>query len=206
MKTLLFALLLASPAVAQYAYPHHSFTFGLGTGVPRGDLEQSFNTKPALEVGYGYRLHRNFQIDVGLDTIFGAADTRRFVPSEVGDLLIRDYQFLAPFGARVILPGVDSRFQVSGGGGGAYMRYSERLRQPSDFFRFECPPCVSRDGWAVYALANASVAIDRGGIFRVGFTTKFYRGRTEGEAFGGISPGETKDRWMNLFGELSLNF
>jgi hypothetical protein len=191
--------------LAQSWYPKHNFTFGAGAGLPKADLNPFFGDSAGLSVGYGYRFHPNFQVDVGLDTLFGAAGIREFLDTEIGYLRIKDYQFLVPFGGRVIVP-LGSRVLFSGGGGGSYMRYSERLRQPSSYFSVECPVCRSRDGWGYYALLNTRFALDSRKLFWLGASGKVYRGHTEGEAFGEVPRIRTRDHWVNLFGEFGLSF
>ncbi|MGH9675233.1 MAG: hypothetical protein ACRD44_18840, partial [Bryobacteraceae bacterium] len=132
----------------------------MGAGLPKGELQTYFADSFGLGVSYGYRFHRNFQADVGLDTIFHAAEVRDVFSTQLGDLRIRDYQYLVPFGGRAIIPVLDGRLQFHGGGGPAYMRYQERIRQPfgDAYVRLDCVVCRARDGWGWYALAGASVA------------------------------------------------
>src|SRR5438093_8839538 len=137
-------LLLPLSLAAQDYFPHHNLTFGAGSGQPRGELRGLFSDSPGISVNYGYRFHRYFQADVGLDTMFGAANVEDFLQTGVGFLKIRDREFFLPMGARPILPIARGRFLLFGGGGGAYMRYAELLRQPSDYFRVDCPVCTSR--------------------------------------------------------------
>jgi hypothetical protein len=100
----------------------------------------------------------------------------------------------------------DGRLLLSAGGGGAYLRYTELLRQPSDFFRFECPVCSSRSGWGYYGLVGGSVALDRRQLFRLGVTARVYQGHTDGEFLGLVPPIRTRDRWVNVFGEFGVTF
>ncbi len=208
MKVLLAlaVVALAVPLAAQSGYPKHNFAVGAGAGLPGGQLTGLFNNKPGISVAYGYRIRNHFQIDGGLDTVFGAAGVRAFLQSDLGYLRIRDFQWLIPFGGRVILPVKGGRYLLSAGGGGAYMRYSERLKQPSSYYRFECPDCTSRSGWGSYALVAGSVALDRYQRFRVGVTTKFYRGHTDGAALGALPAVESLDRWVNIFGDFTIGF
>jgi hypothetical protein len=211
MKATLFAILISGTLAAQPrggGFNRHNFTTALGAGLPRGDLRPFFDDSVGFNFGYGYRFHRNFQLDAGLDTIFHAAEVRDLFQSVVGDLRIRDYQFLVPFGGRAILPVFDGRLLLYGGGGPAYMRYQERIRQPFSeaYFRLDCTVCRSRDGWGYYALAGWSVAVDRRHHFRVGVTSKVYRGETGGDAFGAVPPIRTQDRWVNVFGEFGFSF
>ncbi len=108
-------------------------------------------------------------------------------------------------GGRVILPLADSKVQVYGGGGGAYMRYSEGLRQPSDYIRIDCPVCNARDGFGWYGLAGGDVAINRAQTLRLGVTTKMYKGTTDGLSVGIIPAAKTKDRWLNDYFHLTLS-
>ncbi len=205
-------LLLASGILAaqpRYGrYHKHNFTTALGAGLPRADLLASFKDSVGVTFGYGYRFHENFQVETGLDTIFHAAEVRDFYESPVGDLRIRDYQFMLPIGGRAILPLARGRLQFYGGGGAAWLRYQESIRQPfgEAYFRIDCVPCRSRGGWGYYGLVGASVALDRRQHFRLGVTAKMYRAKTSGDAFGTLPPFTTRDRWLNVFGEFGVSF
>ena len=198
--------LLAIPLLGQSWYPKHNFTFGAGVGRPRGDLVSYFSDSPAVAVGYGYRFHPNLQIDVGLDTVFHAAGVKDFYESGFGAHRIRDYQFMVPMGGRAILPLAGGRLLFAGGGGGAYMRYSERIYQPSDYYQIDCPVCASRDGWGYYGLLSATAFVDRAKHFRLGVTSKVYRGHTDGEPLGSAPGARTRDRWINVYGEFGFSF
>lgn len=200
------ACLWGIPIYAQDDYRRHNFSFAAGAGRPQGDIRGPLGDSPGLAVGYGYRFHQYFQADAGLDVLFGAADVRDYLETGLGPLRIRDREFLIPLGGRAILPLWQGRVLISGGGGGAYMRYAELLRQPGSYFRVDCPVCSSRGGWGYYALANASLTLDRGQHFRLGVTTKAYRGHTRGGQLGAVPGLETKDHWLNLFMELGFAF
>ncbi len=187
-------------------YPHHNFTFGMGGGLPKADLSSYYVDKPAMTIGYGYRFRKYFQADVGLDMVFGAAHVRDYLQTDFGSLRIRDRQFFVPMGGRAILPLAGGRLLISGGGGGAYMRYSELLHQPSDYFKIDCPVCLTRDGWGYYALADVSGYIDRGQHFRVGVQGKSYRGHTSGGSLGGLPEVRTKDQWLMILGTVGFSF
>src|SRR5262249_40259060 len=120
MRSLLL-LVIGAPLLAQSWYPRHNFSFGVGAGRPRAALEVPFGDSTLLSIGYGYGIRRNLQADVGMDAVFGAAKVRDFLATGFGDLRIRDYQFMVPFGARAILPLEHDRFLISAGGGGAYL-------------------------------------------------------------------------------------
>lgn len=197
---------MASLAAGETRFPRHNFTLGMGAGQPRGDLRPFFDESFGLNLGYGYRFHEYFQADIGFETLFGAAGVRDFYRTEFGELRIKDYQFLVPLGGRVVAPIARGRLQFSAGGGGAYMRYQERIRQPSNFFRIDCPVCGSRSGWGYYGLLGASVALDRYQRFRLGVNSRVYRGHTEGDPLGSVSGIRTRDHWVNLYGEFGVSF
>ena len=202
----LAALALVAGQAHAENYYKHNFSIGGGGAQPRGDLNGLFATSPLMNIGYGYRFHPMFQADVGLDMSFGAAEVTDYLNTGFGPLRIKDYQYFLPFGGRVIVPLGHERFRFSAGGGGAYMRYSERVRQPSQYFRVDCPVCTSRDGVGYYGLAAFSAAIDRGNHFRVGATGKVYRGHTNGEPLGAAPPVETRDHWINVVADFTFSF
>jgi hypothetical protein len=204
-KAILF-LVTVAPLLGQSWYPKNNFTFGLGAGRPRGDLAGPFGDSAGISVAYGRRFHRYLQADLGLDTIFGAGRVHDYYPTGFGDLRIRDYQFLIPFGGRAILPLERGRFLISGGGGGVHLRYTELLRQPSAYFQIDCPVCNSRSGWGYYGLAGASVFLDRQKHFRFGVTSKVYQGHTDGDPLGSVPAKRTRDHWINIFGEVGFSF
>jgi len=206
MRTLMLAMLAATLLPAQARFPRHHFTVGGGGGIPDADLKPFLDTSPVVRVNYGYRFTRNFQADFGLDTVFHAANVRDFLQSQVGDLRIKDYQFLLPFGGRVVVPW--KRLEVFGGGGPTYFRYQERVRQPfgGGNFQIDCPVCRSRSGWGYYATVGFSVALDRGQHFRLGASSRVYRGDTSGDAFGPLPALQTRDHWINSAAELTLSF
>ena len=193
---------------AQSDYRRHNFQVNLGAAVPNGELRDYFSNSAAVGVGYGYRFHEFFQVEGGFDTVFGAARIRDFLPSGFGDLRIRDFQHMVPFGGAVILPIADDRVQIQGGLGGAYLRYTERIRQPftSGGLRFECPVCSSRSGWGYYGRVGVTVALDQAQNFRVGVGGRVYRGETDGDPFGGVPSRRTEDRWLHIYGSFGFSF
>ncbi len=197
-------LILASTLFAD-DYPHHNFTFGVGAAQPRGDLRTVFEERPALTLAYGYRFQRYFQADLGFETVFGAAGVHDYLDTGLGPLRIRDFQYFLPFGGRAILPLAGGRVLISGGAGGAYIRYSELLRQPAEDFHIDCTACGARDGWGYYALADVSAYVDRGQHIRLGVVSKVYRAHTEGDPLGPIS-GRTRDHWINTYAQVGFSF
>ena len=206
MRILAALLLLSAGLAAEMRYPRHNINLGIGAGQPRGDLRGYFLDRVGLNVGYGYRFHPYFQADFGLDTIFGSAGVKDYLSTSLGELRIRDYQFLLPMGGRAIAPLAGGRLLLSAGVGGAYMRYGERVRQPSQYYRVDCPVCASRSGWGYYGLLGASAFLDRYQHFRLGVTSRVYRGHTEGDPLGPVPGLRTRDHWINIFGEFGVSF
>jgi hypothetical protein len=196
------------PAFGQGYYNRHNLTVSAGVGRPRGELRNLFADSFNANIEYGYRFHRNFQLDAGFDTTFGAAGVVDWVPTYFGDLRIRDYQHFIPFGGRVVLPLAEERVHIYGGLGGAYMRYTERVRQPfnNSGFQIPCAVCSARDGFGYYSTVGANAALDSGRHFRVGVGAKVYRGHTSGDPLGAVPPRETTDRWVNIYGTFSFTF
>lgn len=199
-------LLLAAAACGQTRYPQHNVTLNLGGVVGLADLSRY--TEPSTIVGgsYGYRFHRNFQADIGLDTVFGAARVRDYLNTSIGIFRIKDRQYFVPMGGRAIMPFAGGRALIYGGGGFAYMKYSEVLRQPSSYFRIDCPDCSTRDGWGYYSQTGFSVFMDRSRMFRLGLGTRMYRGHTEGLGLGALPGVRTRDRWLSGLVEMGISF
>ena len=128
----LAAVSLTAPMLAQSYFPRHNFTAGAGAGLPGLDLTGNFGNRVGITTGYGFRFHKNFQLDAGFDTVFGSAGVRDFVNTDFGRRRIRDFQYFIPVGGRAILP--FRKVQFSAGGGGAYLRYNEQISQPSEDF------------------------------------------------------------------------
>lgn len=208
MKRLIWLLVATAPVWAQSSFRKHNFVVGGGAAIPGGDVEPYFSTVPTFRFGYGYRFMRFFQADAGLDVGFGAAKIKDYYDSEFGELRIRDYQYMLPLGGRVVIPIADERVQLYAGGGAAWLKYAEVVRQPfaNYGYRIDCPVCRTRSGWGSYGLAGASVALDSGRMFRLGVTTKVYRATTDGDSFGTLPAIRTKDRWINVAAEFTISF
>ncbi len=65
MRILAMALLLVLPVSAQY-YNRHNINLMVGAGLPRADLRERFSDSALVGVDYGFRFHRNLQVDAGL--------------------------------------------------------------------------------------------------------------------------------------------
>jgi hypothetical protein len=207
MNTRLAVLLLVvlAPLCAQESHPRHNLTFGAGGAAPGGDLQGIMQAAPGVSLGYGYRFMRYFQADLGMDMLFGAARVREFLQTEIGGIRVRDREYFVPMGGRAIAPLMDGRLLISGGGGGAFMRYNERLEQPNQYYRIACPMCGSRSGWGYYAQLGGDYFFTPN--FRFGVKTRVYRGHTDGEPLGTTVPGvRTRDQWVNTYGEIGFSF
>ncbi len=202
---LLLALTIISPGFGQ-SFQRHHFTGGLGAATPRDELSNYYQNAVSWTIGYGYRPVSFFQIDLGYDGAYNAARVNDYYETNTfGAVRIRDFQQYYPVGGRAVLPLADGKVQVFGGGGGAYMRYSEGLRQPSEYYRIDCPVCNARGGFGWYALAGGDVAVNRAQNLRLGVTTKMYKGTTDGLSVGIIPAARTKDRWLNVYFHLTFS-
>jgi hypothetical protein len=190
---------------AQDLFPRHYLNGGVGAGLPRGQINEFFVNRPGMTVNYSYRFHRYFQADLGYEIIFGAAQIRDPVNTQLGTQLIRDRQHFVTFGGRGVMPLARGRVLISGGGGGAYMRYQESISQPNANFRIACPVCIGRGGFGGYGLISAKFS-NRWQRYWIGVTSKVIRGSSEGQPFAGLPTTRTKDHWINTFVEVGFAF
>lgn len=203
--------LATPPAADAQAYrrpwPKHNLSGGLGIAMPRQDLLPGYRNAFGWTLGYGFRPVPFLQLDAGYEGSYSAAAVDDYYDQPAfGPLRIRDFQTFIPFGARAILPLARGRVELFGGGGGAYLRYSERLRQPSDWVNVGCPVCRSRDGFGWQALAGVNFGLVPSSALKLGVFTRMYDARTSGPAVGNIWDGKTNDRWLNTYLTLSFSF
>lgn len=203
--------LIAGPAASAQTYgrdwPKHNIWGGLGIAMPGQDLQPGYQNAFGWTVGYGFRPVSFLQIDAGYEGSYNAADVDDYFNQPAfGPLRIRDFQTFTPFGARAILPLAGGRVEIFGGGGGAYLRYSERLRQPGEFYNVGCPVCRARDGFGWQALAGVNFGLSRNVPIKLGVFTRVYDAETSGQPVGNIWSGKTKDRWLNTYLTLSFGF
>lgn len=206
----LIGLTAAIPAAAQWGkswHPRHHFETGLGFAVPGKDLTTFYQSAFAWSFGYGYRPVKYFQIDLGYQGAYNAARVKDYIynPS-AGYLRIRDFQTYLPLGARVVAPVAGGRVEFYGGGGASYVRTAESLRQPSDWVRFECPDCVSRDGWGYYAMLGTGIALTQSQAVRLTAITRVYRAETSGPPIGANPAIFTREQWVNTTFGLTFSF
>ena len=196
------------PLAAQYyrqPWERHHISASLGIAMPRADLQPLYSNAVGWGFGYGYRFLRNFQADVGLDMAYNAANVNDYLDTGVGFLRIRDFQYFIPVGVRAVLPLAKGRVELHGGGGWAYLRYSEALKQPSDYFKVECPSCTARDGFGYYTQVGVDFALARSHAFTLGVMSRLYQGHTQGAAVGQASD-RTRAHWLNTSVVFSYNF
>lgn len=206
----LLGLMAALPAAGQWGkgwHPRHHFETGLGFAVPGKDLTTFYQSAFAWSFGYGYRPVKYFQFDLGYQGAYNAARVKDYIynPS-AGYLRIRDFQTYLPLGARVVAPVGGGRVEFYGGGGASYVRTAESLRQPSDWVRFECPDCVSRDGWGYYAMLGTGIALTQSQAVRLTAITRVYRAETSGPPIGANPAIFTREQWVNTTFGLTFSF
>jgi len=184
---------------------HHNFAVGIGPAIPTGSSGTYLSTAPMAAFRYGYRLNRYLQADAGLQLAWGAANNQNAVVTDVGNVQGGDHEFMIPLGGRVILPVPFKRLELSAGGGGVYLHYSETA--PSGgYYQINCYSCTSRGGWGGYGLANISYFLDSNRNFRVGTTFQYISATTNGQAVGNVVGLSTSDHWANLTFEFGLSF
>jgi len=184
---------------------HHNFAAGIGPAIPTGNSGIYLSTAPMVAFRYGYRLNRYLQADAGLQLAWGAANNQNAVVTDVGNVQGGDHEYMIPLGGRVILPVPFKRLELSAGGGGVYLHYSETA--PSGgYYQINCYSCTSRGGWGGYGLANISYFLDGNRNFRVGTTFQYISATTNGQAVGNVVGLSTSDHWANLTFEFGLSF
>ncbi len=209
MKKIVALLGLAAavlPAVQAQSFQRNQVTGMLGFASPREDLKPYYQTAFAWSFMYGYRPLRYLQLNAGYDGAYNAANVNYYVNSGFGPLRVRDFQVFVPMGASAVLPLAGGRVEVIGGGGGAYMRYTEILQQPDPYYHIGCPYCSARDGWGYHAQVGANVALDRAQHLRLGWMTRMYSGNTSGPTIGTTPAVNTRDRWLNTYFGLAFSF
>ena len=102
-------------------YHHQNVTVGIGPAIPVANSANYLTTAPMVTVGYGYRFNRWFQVDAGLDFVFGAANNQNAEISDFGAVQGGDHEFMIPLGGRVFVPTPFKRFDVSVGAGTSYL-------------------------------------------------------------------------------------
>src|SRR5579863_3058314 len=161
-KSVLFAcLLMSGVGLAQDTDFHrNNAVFGVGSAIPVGSTSSYLRAAPLINFGYGYRFNRFFQADAGIQMAFGAAHNQNPEITDAGYIQGGDHEFMIPLGGRVYIPQPFRRFDVSAGGGAAYIHYSETVSSGNPDFSIGCYSCTSRGGWGGYGLGNVSYFLD----------------------------------------------
>ena len=207
--TLLLCGLLASSAVfAQEEIHHHNVMASVGAAVPVGSSTDYFGSAPLLAFGYGYRFNRLFQAEAGLQFAFGAAHNQNTEITDFGPMQGGDHEFMLPLGGRIYIPQPFTRLEISAGGGGAYLHYSETIPSNSygGYYQNSCYSCTSRGGWGGYGLASVSYFLDSNHMFKVGTTVQYISASTNGSAVANIPAIQTTDHWTNVLFHFGLSF
>jgi hypothetical protein len=205
MRTSVIALgclLCASTSFAQ-DFHRNNVTVGIGPAVPVGNDTSYLSTAPLLSIGYGYRFNRLLQADAGFQIAFGAANNQGAVLTDFGQVQGGDHEYMFPLGGRLILPLPWKRIEVSAGGGGVYLHYSETA--PSNGYSSNCYTCTTRGGWGGYGLTNASYFLDSNHVFHIGTTFQFISASVNGQAVGNTPATKTTDHWANVSIEFGLS-
>ena len=190
-------------------YHHNNVFFGIGPAIPVGNSTNYLSTAPLIDFGYGYRFNRLFQADAGFQMAFGAANNQNAEITDVGPVQGGDHEFMIPLGGRVYIPQPFKKFELSAGGGAAYLHYSETVSSSSAGYQgysIGCYSCTSRGGWGGYGLASISYYLDSNHNFRVGTTAQFIAASTNGQAVGAVPALRTTDHWTNLLFEFGFSF
>jgi len=137
---------------------------------------------------------------------FGAANNQNAELTQFGPVQGGDHEFMIPLGGRIYIPQPFNRFELSAGGGTAYLHYSETVSSGNSGYSIGCYSCTSRGGWGGYGLANVSYYLDSNRNFRVGTTLQFIAASTDGQAVGNVPALKTTDHWMNLLFEFGFSF
>ncbi len=210
MNKLLFTL-VGVPLVtaALYAqdneYYRNHITAGIGAGIPTGSTGSYLGTAPLVALRYGYRFNRYLQADAGFQLAFGAANNQNAVQTSLGPVQGGDHEYMFPLGGRIIIPQPFKRFEVSAGGGGVYLHYSETV--PSNgYYSVSCYTCTSRGGWGGYGLGSVNYFLGSGHNFHIGTTFQYISASTNGQPVGDVPAVKTTDHWANILFEFGLSF
>ena len=208
INLVVFACLLTSSlGLAQdLDYHRHNFVFGVGPAIPVGNTTNYLSTAPLINFRYGYRFNRLFQADAGFQMAFGAAQNQNAEVTDFGMIQGGDHEFMVPLGGRIYIPQPFKRFELSAGGGAAYLHYSETVSSGNSDVTLNCYSCTSRGGWGGYGLGNVRYYLDSNRNFSVGTTVQFIAASTNGAAVGNVPALKTTDHWTNISFEFGFSF
>jgi len=171
---------------AQTDWARHAIVLGAGAGVPIG-RETIGSSAPLARFSYGLRVHRNFQADVGLESIIGSFEvccySRETHYATAAFLLV-------PFGGRIVIP--NERVDFYAGGGLARSHYTNSLSNYLELF----------GGWGGYALIGGSTRFRGSNRVRGGGSARYYNFHPH------LSAGSTiysvQHRWIAVSGDIEF--
>ncbi|NOT59254.1 MAG: hypothetical protein HOP19_03405 [Acidobacteria bacterium] len=161
-----------------------------------GDLNGIFKNAPLVGGSLAYRPLRNFQVEGGLDAVFGAARVNGAGQlSGGGTLKTTDREYFLLLGGRLVLPFKQEKFLWSAGVGGAVASYNEvPVSVPG--VRIICNGCGSRQGGGYYILNSFTTKINPN--FGIGVTAKAILVNTEGDRLDTSLPFKSRDKWATV--------
>ena len=192
---------------------------GGGAAVPGNVSGQTMSAAGLMQIGYGYRLAKYLEAGAQVVGMTGSAGINRSQAGPNGEVAIGDEEVLVPFGGRAILPVGTGRFELFGGGGGAYLHYAgvseskfQQCPGPPPFYvtlceiQQPCAGCTSRGGWGYYGNAGTNLVLDRRRRFFLAIEIQLLRGKTVGNFPGTSGTFEIKDRWINTAVNVGYRF
>lgn len=190
-------------------FHRNTVTVGGGAAVPVGNDTAYLETAPLFSVGYGYRFNRFLEADAGLQIAFGAAMNQNPEQTDLGVVQGKDHELMFPIGGRVYIPTPFKRMELSAGGGGIHLHYSETIPSNVSYgygYSNTCYTCTARGGWGGYGLVNARYFLDDNHTFHIGTTVEFISATTNGDPVGDIPGISTTDHWTNVSVDFGLSF
>lgn len=195
--TVCAGFLFLSGAVYGEDWHKNTVSAGIGAAIPTGNATNYLGTAPLVSVNYGRRFTKYLQADAGLEFAWGAANNVNIEQTDVGQIQGGDHEYMIPLGGRVIIPTPFHRMEVSAGGGGIYLHYSETV--PSNaYYSFNCYTCTARGGWGGYALGNVRYYLDSNRIFHVGTTVRYISASVTGDPVGSAAAFKSTDHWVTV--------
>lgn len=200
LLAILFAFVSTTAFADDNQTPHNDISFSAGAAIPTGKDTAYLKTAPIISLLYGYRLNRFFQTEGGFQMAFGAANNQNVEASEFGNFVGGDHEFMIPLGGRFFIPLPLQRWQLSVGGGPAYLHYSETAPTAAG----SCFTCNSRGGWGFQGLTTVRYLY--GDNFYFGTTLQYVSATLNGDAVGSVPATKTNDHWYNVLIGVGLTF
>ncbi|HEY2380752.1 MAG TPA: hypothetical protein VGK48_06160 [Terriglobia bacterium] len=198
----IFCTLVSTAAFSQdNEIPHNDVNFSVGAGVPTGSDTSYLTNAPMIALMYGYRFNRFIQAESGFQMAFGAANNQNAEESEFGTVQGGDHELMFPFSGRFYVPLPLEKWQLSLGGGGAYLHYAETAVNAQGS---PCFTCTTRGGWGTQGFLTIRYLI--GDNFYVGTTAQVVSAHINGDAVGNVPAISTTDQWTNVLFNLGFRF